>query len=107
LSSKEIQLDIRIDDEVGQRIAWLSTVLLNHKTIINEVSCLDFYIEKLNLNKGWYHCTIYIKAQNEVSDWIQNAFSFEVAEGDYYQAGKLIPQNQSKMLIDFKVNYIS
>jgi lipopolysaccharide transport system ATP-binding protein len=43
---------------------------------------------------------------NEVSDWIQNAFSFEVTEGDYYGTGRKIPNNQSKVLMDFKVNYV-
>ncbi|WP_435139203.1 ABC transporter ATP-binding protein [Formosa sp. A9] len=106
LSAKHVQFDVRIDDSVGQRIAWLSTSLLHANHAEAPLQVLQFQIDKLNLNKGIYHCTLYVKAENTVSDWIQNAFSFEVVEGDYYGAGKLVPVNQSKMLIDFKVNYI-
>ncbi|MBP1841351.1 ABC transporter ATP-binding protein [Formosa algae] len=104
-TSKDIQFDIRIDDGVGQRIAWLSTTLLDENLHNEVINTITFQIDKLNLNKGLYHCTIYIQVENTVSDWIQNAFSFEVVEGDFYGFGKIVPQNQSKLLMDFKVKY--
>ena len=105
ISSSLIRFDLRIDDNMGQRIAWMSDNILpssegeNAKTVI-------FSIDKLNLNNGLYYVTTHIIVNNEVSDWIQNAFSFEVTEGDYYGTGRKIPNNQSKILIDFKVNYV-
>ena len=105
IPSSMIRFDLRIDDNMGQRIAWMSDNILpssegeNAKTVI-------FSIDKLNLNNGLYYVTTHIMVNNEVSDWIQNAFSFEVTEGDYYGTGRKIPNNQSKVLMDFKVNYV-
>ena len=89
---------------MGQRIAWISNTLLKDKN--NElIDRITFKIHKLNLNKGLYHVTTYVSVENIVADWLQNAFSFEIIEGDYHGSGKLVPQNQSKVLLDFEVNY--
>jgi len=105
IPSSRIRFDLRIDDYMGQRIAWLSDniLLLNEE---NNAKSVIFSIDKLNLNNGLYYVTTHIMVNNEVSDWIQNAFSFEVTEGDYYGSGRKIPNNQSKVLMDFKVNYV-
>jgi lipopolysaccharide transport system ATP-binding protein len=105
IKTNAITFDLRIDDHMGQRIAWLSDgVLKNKESTIS--SRIQFYIPKLNLNDGLYYVTTHIKVDNQVSDWIQNAFSFEVAGGDYYGSGRTTPTNQSKILLDFKVNYL-
>ena len=46
-----------------------------------------------------------LMVQNEISDWIQNAFSFDVTEGDFYGTGRQVSPSQSKVLMDFKVVY--
>ncbi|TXE05838.1 ABC transporter ATP-binding protein [Gelidibacter salicanalis] len=102
--NSQLDFDLRIDDGIGQRIAWISNTLLTNDTqeIINTVT---FKVSKLNLNKGVYHVTTHISIDKVVADWIQNAFSFEVIEGDYHGSGKLVPQNQSRVLLDFEVDY--
>lgn len=102
--SNQICFDLRIDDQIGQRIAWMSDSLLPNK-ISQTSKKVQFMIPKLNLNQGLYYVTTHISVNNEVSDWVQNAFSFEVTEGDYYGSGKKIPAQQSKTLIDFNVKY--
>ncbi|TXD49111.1 polysaccharide ABC transporter ATP-binding protein [Polaribacter sp. IC073] len=99
----DVQMDLRIDDNLGQRIAWLSTSLVNCGSDDEVVNKLIFKIDKLNLNKGTYYITTHITVNNEISDWIQNAFSFEVEEGDYYGNGALVSTSQSKALFNFKV----
>lgn len=103
--SSLIRFDLRIDDSLGQRIAWMSDNILTLGEIIIPKSVV-FKIDKLNLNNGIYYVTTHIQVNGEVSDWIQNAFSFEIIEGDFYGTGKKIPVNQSKVLMDFKVNYL-
>jgi lipopolysaccharide transport system ATP-binding protein len=105
ITSSAIRFDLRIDDFMGQRIAWMSdsVLSLNEKIAIQSVV---FGIDKLNLNNGLYYVTTHITVNNEISDWIQNAFAFEVTEGDYYGTGRKIPNTQSKILMDYKVNYI-
>lgn len=100
-----IRFDLRIDDNMGQRIAWMSDSLLQVEKEKN-IKSIIFKIEKLNLNEGSYFVTIQILVDNEVSDWIQNAFNFEIESGDFYGTGKKVSINQSKMLMDFKVKYL-
>ncbi|MFT4646061.1 MAG: lipopolysaccharide transport system ATP-binding protein [Planctomycetota bacterium] len=104
--SSRIRFDLRIDDNMGQRIIWLSDSIVNDSIVNTEnLKIITFCMKKLNLNKGLYYVTTHILVDNEVSDWIQNAFSFEVTEGDYYNSSRLVPINQSKLLVDFNVKY--
>jgi lipopolysaccharide transport system ATP-binding protein len=100
----DLRFDLRIDDEMGQRIVWLSNKLL-HIDSNNIVKEVLFEVAKLSLNKGVYNVTTYITVNNDIADWIQNAFSFEVVEGDFYNSGNLVPMDQSKVLVDFNVKY--
>jgi lipopolysaccharide transport system ATP-binding protein len=102
--SSKMKFDFRIDDYAGQRIAWMSNGIVK-TSIYKNCSAMRFEIEKLNLNKGTYYVTTHLMINNEISDWIQNAFSFEVTEGDYYGTGKQVSQAQSKILMDFNVLY--
>jgi lipopolysaccharide transport system ATP-binding protein len=103
--SSLIRFDLRIDDSLGQRIAWMSDSVLTLVEFTIPKSVV-FKIDKLNLNNGIYYVTTHIQVNGEVSDWIQNAFSFEIIEGDFYGTGKKIPVNQSRILMDFKVDYL-
>ncbi|HEX8563114.1 MAG TPA: ABC transporter ATP-binding protein [Flavobacterium sp.] len=100
----DIRFDLRIDDQMGQRIAWLSTSVLE-TTATAGGNLISFHIEKLNLNEGLYYVTTQIMVYNQVTDWIQNVFSFEVSEGDFYNSGKKVPPAQSKVIMDFQVGY--
>jgi lipopolysaccharide transport system ATP-binding protein len=101
----DLRFDLRIDDEMGQRIVWLSNKLL-HIDSNNIVKEVLFEVAKLSLNKGVYNVTTYITVNNDIADWIQNAFSFEVVEGDFYNSGNLVPMDQSKVLVEFNVKYL-
>ncbi|MFI2743790.1 ABC transporter ATP-binding protein [Zhouia sp. PK063] len=99
---KDIRLDFRIDDALGHRVTWLSSSMYpSEKTAV--CNTFEFVIDKLSLNEGMYYVTTHIVALGEVTDWIQNAFSFEVQEGDFYGTGKKVPSVQSKFLIDYDV----
>lgn len=102
--SQHIRFDLRIDDSFGQSLAWLSNKMqpLIHNVVTNQ---LIFKMDKLQLNHGKYYVTIYIAINNQVSDWIQNAFSFEVSQGDFYSNGKYISTVQSKILLEYKIIY--
>jgi lipopolysaccharide transport system ATP-binding protein len=101
---RDIRFDFRIDDVMGQRIVWFSTVLKTFNERNKVLKYLNFEIERCNLNQGIYYVTTYAEVNNELSDHIQNAFSFEVFEGDFYNTGKKIPVKQSKILMDFNIN---
>ena len=102
ISKNEIRLDIRIDDEVGQRMLWLSTSIFDNGTLDSgQNDLINFNIKRLNLNEGRYYITTHISVNKDVSDWIQNAFVFHVNTGDFYGNGKRVPVNQSKILTEF------
>lgn len=105
VNSDDIRFDLRIDDYIGQRIVWLSNSVLERKNSTDSVNRLIFNIEKLNLNMGKYYVTIHVLVNNVVADWIQNAFTFEVIEGDFYGQGRLVSPKQSRVLMDFEVIY--
>jgi lipopolysaccharide transport system ATP-binding protein len=105
ITLEAIDFDIRIDDNLGQRISWLSTSLV--KVNKNKpVNLIEFTMKNLQLNNGVYNVTTYILVKNILSDWIQNAFSFEVEQGDYYGNGVFVSKLQSKALLEFKVDLI-
>ena len=104
VSTADVRFDLRIDDQLGQRIAWMSTTLVEN-VVYQTANSISFYIDRLNLNLGQYYVTTMIMVENEVSDWIQNAFSFEVTEGDFYGTGKKVPSEQSKIVMDFNIKY--
>lgn len=105
VNSDAIRFDLRIDDYIGQRIIWMSNSILERTNSMDSVNKLIFYMDKLNLNNGKYYVTIHITVNGILSDWIQNAFSFEVIEGDFYGQGRLVSQEQSRMLVDYNVLY--
>ena len=104
LDNTRFRFDIRIDDQLGQRIVWLSDFLLV-KDKVDNCKQVSFKIDNLNLNKGIYYVTTYIEVDNSLSDWIQNAFSFEIVEGDFYGTGRQVPVKQSKIIMDFKTEF--
>jgi lipopolysaccharide transport system ATP-binding protein len=104
ITNQNMHFDLRIDDHIGQRIVWMSDTLVNKEQNIVATN-VKFHLTKLNLNKGRYFVTTHIAVNKEVSDWVQNAFYFDVTDGDFYGTGKLVPVQQSKVLMDFSVMY--
>jgi lipopolysaccharide transport system ATP-binding protein len=104
ISIKDFQIDLRIDDSMGNRIYWLSSSLLdNCKNTLGDV--IIFRIPKLNLNQGLYYITTYLEINGDIADWVHNISHFEVVAGDFYGSGREVPINQSKLCADFSIIY--
>ncbi|WP_416448155.1 ABC transporter ATP-binding protein [Leeuwenhoekiella sp. A2] len=99
---KNINFDFRIDDQIGQRLLWLSTSTSNmmSEEVAERVS---FHFKKLPLNSGNYQVTLHLAAKNEIADWAKNAFQFQVEEGFFYENMKSVAIEQSKVLVDYKL----
>lgn len=104
INSKDIRFDIRIDDDFGQRLVWISTSL---KEIYNVEKPEEIIVSfnKNPLETGVYFVTIFLEIKNEIVDWIDNAFTFEVEEGNYFLPGKKIIKGQSRLNVDFDIKY--
>jgi lipopolysaccharide transport system ATP-binding protein len=104
LSSSDIRFDLKIDDSLGQRYLWMSNYIFEKQTI-NNVSKIIFKIDKLILNQGGYYISTDIYVDRKRADWLQSAIYFEVNDGDFYNNGKNIPVDESKINLEFDVNF--
>lgn len=97
------RVDIGINDNFDSRVAWLSTSVIDDYLDLSDNS-LSFMIKRLPLVPGHYTLNLYCEIENDVSDWIENVYSFEIAESDFYSNGKKIPKGQGYLYLDYKVN---
>lgn len=104
IPADKIRFDMRIDDYFGQKLIWVSSSLkqIGFNEMTNQIK-VKFL--KNPLNSGSYFATIYLATFDEVSDLIENAFSFEVEEGDFFNIGKKIPNTQSSLNVDFELTF--
>lgn len=100
-----VRLDMRIDDIYGQKMSWFSTSVM---TVMNKKRMIDTITIALPKNPfvhGTYFGTIYLEHNGIETDLIENAFSFEIEKGHYYASNAKIPPKQTKIFLDYKVNY--
>ena len=100
ISGEHLKFDFRIDNYLGAKVFWISTRLVDSK-IADGTREITFVIPRCPLNSGKYYGTFQCTYKGEVTDWLQNAFEFDVMEGLYYKSGKAVPTQQSDMLVDF------
>lgn len=60
---------------------------------------VDCHINKNPLQAGEYAINIFLKSNNDIVDWIQEALLVEVAPGDFYGTGRVIENGNSSVLI--------
>ncbi len=104
LDFSQIRYDVRIDDELGNKILWLSTILQKATPQI-QGNKIIFKIDKLLLNEGVYYIDSWISIKAQLSDWIENVTSFEVLANDFYKTGKSVPTKLSKIITEFRIDY--
>lgn len=100
IKMRDVRFDMRIEDEQGLRLAWVSTSLkeFDQQIVANEIKVR---MPKCPFNTGSYTVTLFMTIQDKVTDWIDNAFTFDVEDGDFFLIGKSVPPAQSKILMDF------
>lgn len=100
------RLDIGLNDNRGERISWFSTDLfhLNEKDLRSSES-VEVNVKKLPLMPGEYSFTLYCMVNGVVADWVSEAYSFTVEEGDFYNSGKLNISRNGSFLIDHNFIY--
>lgn len=95
------RIDFAIDNEQDFRIAWFSTYV---KSEINEVfSKLYLEIPIFQFGSGTYYLTYFSTWNGILVDYIHQARSFNVEEGDFFNTGKTIPKSQTFIYNDFQI----
>ena len=105
VNSPQLRLDLKINDYIGQRVAWLSNYLADVDRV-DDIKNIIFSIEKLNLNEGTYYITTDLYIDNVRSDFLQNSISFDVVNGDFYGTGRSIPIQESRILLNFNTELV-
>lgn len=107
IEPSNIRFDFRIDDEQGQRLIWISSILKDYVKKNNQTQGICVTLPKNPLEGGSYIVTLYLAVHNEDSDWIDNAFKIEVEPGNFYQqVAKSRPQGQSNLNFEFEMEYL-
>jgi len=88
------RIDFAIDTEQDLRVGWFSSDVVTKK-FNSAFDILYLKIPKLSYGGGTYYLTFYATLNGNVEDFIHQAFSFDVEEGDYFGSGKIIPKSQT------------
>jgi lipopolysaccharide transport system ATP-binding protein len=95
-------VSVGIDDEFGQRIAYLSNELTNElfNKVENEKGIVEIFFPKMPLKSGRYVITLYSTVNGELADYVVEAGNFDVEDGDFYNTGKSAPPGQGSFNIE-------
>lgn len=81
----DLLFGIAIRDSIGQNITHLSNLFLD-KSVSNYQSGSEFIfrIPEIDLSPGKYTITLFLKANEEIQDWIENAAQITIISGNRY-----------------------
>ncbi len=94
---------IGLDDDLGTRVTHLSNDT-THQVIPllpSGTSKLRFHIRRLPLRNGMYTFTLFSSSGTEILDWLQDAGKIDIESGDFYSTGKITPEGQGKVFLDY------
>jgi lipopolysaccharide transport system ATP-binding protein len=92
-----------LDDDFGTRITHLSNETINRviSVLPEGTSKLYFQIHRLPLRNGVYSFTLFCSSGSEILDWLQDAGKIDIESGDFYLTGKITPEGQGKLFLDY------
>ena len=98
----ESYIDVGINNEHSQRVAWLSSKIFK-KELDYQKKELVIKIPQIMLNQGSYDINLHCATNLGVSDWLCNVGHFEVIFDDYFKTGVNIPDSQGSSILNFEV----
>jgi lipopolysaccharide transport system ATP-binding protein len=100
---QDLLIAIGINDLYDQRISFLSNHMLNYPIDLSasDPDFIDIVINKIPLVPGSYSLTLFSSIKGDISDWVKNAFYFEIHAGDFYDSGREIPYRQGTFLLQY------
>ncbi len=100
--NKKSNIDVGINDVLGNRITWLSTSIYQDKIEAGQTS-IHFIIDKMLLNQGNYTLSLFCRTDLGIADWIQNASGLAMHYKDFYGTGKNISEGQGYFVTAFSI----
>lgn len=97
----DFQVDIGMLSEMDEKITWFSTSVAEQTItkITRQNNKIILSVKKIPFMPGNYKFTLFCKYKGEIADWVNNAFQFDVVEGDFYNTGKLNQENWGSFLV--------
>ncbi|MDQ3020502.1 MAG: ABC transporter ATP-binding protein [Bacteroidota bacterium] len=100
---KNISTALSITRSDGFLVTVLSNEISSAKfSSIPQKGSIICSLEKLPLTSGNYLINLIVHQNDIVQDWIQEAFSFNVEDGDFYNTGRIIPTSHRSILLEQK-----
>lgn len=102
---KSLRLDFKIEDRVGNRIAWFSTTTdpdFSSQTSLR-LKKISFHFDKFPIVQGTYILSYNLHANSEIQEDAQEYLAFEVSQGAFYRSSIQITPNHTPILLDYKV----
>ncbi|MBK8227372.1 MAG: ABC transporter ATP-binding protein [Flavobacteriales bacterium] len=97
----DLHLAIGIDDELGTRVAQFNNEATG-QVFVDAAGKrrITISIPKCALRNGRYTFTLFSSVAGDTADYLFNAGSFDVEDGDFYGTGKLPPGDQGAVLLE-------
>src|SRR5690554_1639452 len=98
---EDLRLDFGLNDSNDLRISWFSTSLFNEpfRFIDSDTITLKMRLLDVPLYAGFYSLTSNLMVNGKAEDWVSNAVSFQIENGDFFKTGKAIVPNQGNFLM--------
>lgn len=93
---------IGITNQLGDVLANLNSNTAGYTFDLSksDASFIDICVNALPLNNGIYRLTLFSMINDEIADWVENAFEFSVEQGDFFGTGKLTDKSFGPLLIN-------
>lgn len=94
-------LEIGFYNDFGEKIAHIGTSLKPFPIYSNDT--ISFYLANFPFFRGTYTINFAIKNSLDCIDWIANALTIHVENGDFFHSGKYPDSNKTLFLLDFSI----
>ena len=96
-----VRISVGIDDDQARRITMFGNDLTNQSINFDsdQTRLVKIFIPSIPFQSGTFHFTLFVSEDTNIADWVMNAGSFEVENGDFFGTGRVVIINQGNILI--------
>lgn len=97
-----VNVAFNVRSDQGYLLTNLNSVDVGHESLaIYHRGFFQCSWPKLSLRAGVYDCALLCSVNGEIVDWLQDAFSLSVEDGDFYNTGKIVARSQGDVLSQY------
>mgnify|MGYP001191417064 FL=1 len=100
---REISFRFGISNSIGKRISTVDSRSINFKIKAESTFRIRTLLKRISFPVGIYYITTFLGEQESPIDWIENAFEFNIVDGDFYGTGRSQKVGEGEVLLDYKM----